>query len=406
MSRSTIQVFIDELASQLQRSVVVDDPSVQVWYTSPHYGDEDELRRRAVLQRDAGEAAIGYVLAQGVTRWTSAGVIPPNPELGLLHARVCVPIRQRGTILGFLMVVDKDASLTTAELSLLVRAADEVAALLLAENPPALDEGAQALSEALEDLVSDEGSLRREAIRTLAGNLGKADQHVRAIRLEAYDLGVGVAPGHAYGALTHALSVAASQPASWKVLHAAADDAATVVVTSPGPVTEAAARSFAVGLVARVHAVASGRFRAVAGIGTDGIGLDHARASFRQALLAARAGRAQLPGEVHAWEELGELSLLLQLPVERLDESTLPPEVQRLLAHDKDGRSVETVLAYLDHAGSAPSTADALHLHRTTLYHRLERIREATGLDLDDGRTRLALHVGLRLMQVLDRDRA
>jgi DNA-binding PucR family transcriptional regulator len=36
-----------------------------------------------------------------------------------------------------------------------------------------------------------------------------------------------------------------------------------------------------------------------------------------------------------------------------------------------------------------------MHIHRTTLYYRLDRIREITGLDIDDGDVRLHLHLGL-----------
>ena len=44
-----------------------------------------------------------------------------------------------------------------------------------------------------------------------------------------------------------------------------------------------------------------------------------------------------------------------------------------------------------------PRTAAALHLHRTSLYYRLGQIRTLTGLDLDDGRTRFQLQLGLYL---------
>ncbi len=35
-------------------------------------------------------------------------------------------------------------------------------------------------------------------------------------------------------------------------------------------------------------------------------------------------------------------------------------------------------------------------MHRTTLHYRLDRVRELTGADLDDGATRLRLHLGSR----------
>jgi DNA-binding PucR family transcriptional regulator len=61
---------------------------------------------------------------------------------------------------------------------------------------------------------------------------------------------------------------------------------------------------------------------------------------------------------------------------------------------------VDTLEAYLDRAGDAKATAEALSLHRATLYYRLNRIEEITGARLKTGEDRLALHLGLRLARL------
>ncbi|SCD76361.1 PucR C-terminal helix-turn-helix domain-containing protein, partial [Streptomyces sp. DfronAA-171] len=55
-----------------------------------------------------------------------------------------------------------------------------------------------------------------------------------------------------------------------------------------------------------------------------------------------------------------------------------------------------TVEVFLDHAGQAGRTAAALGIHRQTLYYRLSRVEQLTGLDLDDGEHRLLLHMGVK----------
>ncbi len=62
-------------------------------------------------------------------------------------------------------------------------------------------------------------------------------------------------------------------------------------------------------------------------------------------------------------------------------------------AHRELARTAET---YLDHAGQAGRTASALGVHRQTLYYRLSRVEQLTGLDLDDGEDRLLLHMALK----------
>ncbi|WP_226351667.1 CdaR family transcriptional regulator [Pseudonocardia sp. ICBG601] len=102
------------------------------------------------------------------------------------------------------------------------------------------------------------------------------------------------------------------------------------------------------------------------------------------------------------WSELGALGPLLAVPPDHLTEETLPAEVHRLRAADPDGRLVATVRAYLDEAGNGPAAAARLHIHRTSLYYRLDRVTRLTGLDVSDGATRLALHLGLTALDVIE----
>ncbi|MCU1655428.1 MAG: hypothetical protein JWO57_84, partial [Pseudonocardiales bacterium] len=47
--------------------------------------------------------------------------------------------------------------------------------------------------------------------------------------------------------------------------------------------------------------------------------------------------------------------------------------------------------------GDIAATAAELHIHRTTLYYRLERIEALTGVNLKTSRQRDDLHMALRL---------
>jgi hypothetical protein len=393
-ARDRLQQAVDDLARKLHRSVVVDDSSVHMLVISPHYGDEDDVRVRALLQRDAENKAVGHVLAQGVTSWVRAGVIPAYPEIGM-RARVCVPIRWRGDLLGLLMVMDADGTLTTAELTRITAAAEDMAPYLSSIVGDDLADG----EDALWDLLSPQPMNRRHVLSDIADRHDvELFSHLAAIHMAAAELDETTA-GHAEMALKRALRAeSGADPAP--ILYAVRDGTALVLIGMGPSTSRKWLANFAKRLVTRVNELSAQRFHCVAGVGRIVEGLDRAIDSADQAMLAWTAGRGLVSGPVVFWDELGAYASLLRIPPSGLVPGALPDEVRRLLEVDSDGQLTETVRAYLDHGGSSPGTAEALHVHRTTLYYRLGRLEELAGLDLADGRTRLALHVGLELLHI------
>lgn len=97
------------------------------------------------------------------------------------------------------------------------------------------------------------------------------------------------------------------------------------------------------------------------------------------------------------WPELGVHRLLSAGTDAALREAMLTPGVARLMT-EGGPELVRTATVYLDEAGSAQRTAQALGIHRQTLYHRLERIERLSSLSLDSGQDRLQLHLALTLL--------
>ena len=133
----------------------------------------------------------------------------------------------------------------------------------------------------------------------------------------------------------------------------------------------------------------------VAGIGAARPDLALISGSVREARLAARVAHA-VPRlrPVAAWAELGVHRLLACGPRRALREGVVDAAVEPLLARPE---LAATAAAYLDHAGNVQRAAAELAVHRQTLYYRLRRVEELTGLDLADGRDRLRLHLALTL---------
>ncbi len=114
--------------------------------------------------------------------------------------------------------------------------------------------------------------------------------------------------------------------------------------------------------------------------------------SYRRALAALRVATDQAV----RWDDLRADRLLTSLPPTAIDDM---PEGVRSLLDGSHEQLVLTLETYLDHAGDVKRTAAELWLHRTSLYYRLRRIEEVSGVDLSRGEDRLLCHVALRLAQ-------
>lgn len=388
MTANGLQTLVDDLADELRRSVVIDDPVVRLLCTSKHFGDEDELRIRAVLQRDAGPTVSAYILDQGVAQWSRAGMVDGRADLGM-RDRLCVPLRERGELLGLLMVIDAERTLTTAEIARIEEASRTASALLYQERVASDSERTEREQMLLALLGTDPGA--RAAAQRSDGWPPGGTAVVTVV--EVQDRSIPQAEVEL--ALRSALeSASRRQP---RLLTAVTGNRGTIAQT--GDRTEI--RSQAERIVAGVD-----RLLGHTGITTAGIGdVDEAWRSNAQAQAAAR-GAALLAGPVAEWTDLGAYAILLRLPRHALGPELVPAPVARLLAHEKADRLVETLRVFLDHAGSMPRTAEALHLHRTSLYYRLDQIRAITGTDLDDGRDRLLLHLGLLIADLAALDGA
>ncbi|MFH8791045.1 PucR family transcriptional regulator [Streptomyces sp. NPDC017941] len=396
-----LQALVDELAERLGRSVAVDDPLVRMVCTSRHFGDEDPVRIGTLLQGRADNAAIRHVLAQGVTRWSAAGFIDGRDDLGLLP-RYVVPLRERGHLLGLLMVVVPEKALAERETRAIARAVDAMAAQMYAEHLAA-DTQKTAERELVLALVGTDATARTTARRRARERgLLNAAEHVlvTVVRLGCATASARQSEAALWGALE-----GLRRTRSARGLVAIGKEQATLLQLRdrpPGP-DEVAAQSARV--LDELRTFLGPSADPVVGVGGRHPRLDDAWTSYEQALVAARAAR-RLPTLKGAgdWELLGELAVLLQLPEHALDASLVPEPLRTLGEAQGGDRLRDTLRCFLQHAGSIPRTADTLGIHRTSLYYRLRQIQDITGLDLDDGAHRLTLHLGLRIEELIGPD--
>ncbi len=139
------------------------------------------------------------------------------------------------------------------------------------------------------------------------------------------------------------------------------------------------------------------------GYGSPRSGANQVAVAAREAEQALSMGRRLFGAESStSFGDLGLYRLLYALqPLPELAgyrEDVLGP----LRARDRGGVLMQTLAAYLATNGSPTDAADRLHLHRNTVLYRLGRIEELLQVDLRDADVRLALHLALKIGDVLE----
>jgi sugar diacid utilization regulator len=392
---SDLQALAEALAARLDRAVAIDDPRMRLLVHTPHHGQVDPARTRSILERQADDAAVAHVMALGIARTDAPWVrVPGRPDLELLP-RVCAPLRAQGALLGYLWIIDADESLSDAELSTVADTAAS-AALVLHRERLLVDLERGRDRERLRDLLSDDVTVRRAAADALR-SLERVAEGAAHRALVVHVLG-DTGREDVRQAVEDALDRVSRRLGAKPALHLARGDHG-VLLLEDGVPRPAAVQRVREELTRLLPAA-----RTRTGVGDASEALEDVARSWQQARQALRVAEA-VPGfgDDVTWSQLGVYRVLVHLPLDELPDEALPPALLHLLTTDGGRELVRTVEGYLDHGGDARSTAEELHVHRTTLYYRLSRFTELTGLDLGDGDDRLTVHLGLKLARLAGR---
>lgn len=139
------------------------------------------------------------------------------------------------------------------------------------------------------------------------------------------------------------------------------------------------------------------------GVGRAYFGLENVNKSFSDALKAIRAGKVLSDKHIVSYDELGIFKILCQdFLSEELEDfynSTLKP----LMDYDnkKSTELVKTLESYFEHNGNLKRMSDSLYTHYNTILYRINRIKEITGMDLDNPNDRLNLEIALKIKDLL-----
>ncbi|MFF2504632.1 PucR family transcriptional regulator [Streptomyces sp. NPDC058067] len=336
----------------------------------------DPVRTRSILTRRSTPTVRTWFEGFGIARATGPVRIPATPEAGVYRGRICLPVRHRGVVLGYVWLLDDEPGPTEQQLTAAMEVASRVGALLADEAQA----GADLTREFREVLTAERGWQRDMAVAALRTALGTRADGLHAV--------VCVAPWP---------SADPDAAPSFRTIPAA-DALCTVPWGAAGQALALLVRLRAADALGPALAAAAklrgraGSADVAAGFATARRELGELGAAWQEATAAARAALAEprLGPDAH-WAAIGPYRLLTALPPATAHDPALAP-----LLMPANRQLARTAEAFLDCAGQAGRTAAELGIHRQTLYYRLSRVEQLTGLDLDDGEDRLLLHMGLK----------
>lgn len=386
--RPELQDIVDEAARLIGGAATLEDRQYGLIAFSTQHGAVDAVREASILQRTMPPHVTTWFEQFGFATSPVPVRTPADPELGILP-RICFPARCHGSTYGYLWVLDATHELTDPEVAHVCELAEH-AGVYLAQQTRQHEQDRLLVADLLGADV--EGMDRAAMMLADAGRIPR-DSAVVSIVVATRDTDIPA------GRRLNPSRLPAH------VLAAEGRHGVTLVAAVPRADRTEQVRRLARNVCDLYAERVPERSRAgvVAGVGSIEPSVLRARESWLHARTAARvATEGGAPDPVLLWDELGIHRLLATTQDRALRSALLHPAVERLL-REASPEIVRTVREYLDRSGRAQDAADALSIHRQTLYYRLEKAERIMGVSLGDGRQRTAVHAALLLLPVIDR---
>ncbi|MFJ6000600.1 PucR family transcriptional regulator [Arthrobacter sp. NPDC092385] len=396
MQNQAIEDVVESIARTLGRGLSLEDPDGVLLAYSSHQTSADRVRVNFLLSKKVPEDVSEWQLRHGIAQAVRAVAVPANEELGML-GRVCVPLLVRGFRVGYLWVQqqsdDDPASGILAALPTVRPTIDRLAELLLETDAASSGRRTQreatflaacrGVDAAVDELrgwreLDGRGPWRLALVHELAAPTGRpdADDPQEAALLQrtlALQATVGVVP----------------------VLFSAGASTYSVLLCAPG-VSAGALRQVLDRYrteVAKRAGRPAGRF--VLGVSEPAADPRDLAEAFRQARHAVQAAAVDPHlGDVSSYADIGVYQFLGAVGWQAPTHGSV--HFAELSEADRVDELLPVLELLYDKNGSVQDVASQLHLHRSSVYNRLARIRSVIGADPLAGMVRLELHLALK----------
>ncbi|MEU3677144.1 PucR family transcriptional regulator, partial [Streptomyces griseus] len=167
------QELVDEISALLDAPATLENRDFGLVAFGAHDSDDDSamdpVRTRSILTRRSTPAVRAWFEGFGITRATGPVRIPAAPEAGVFRDRICLPVRHRGVVLGYVWLLDADPGPSDERLNAAMEVAARIGALLSDEARA----GADLSREFGAALTAGPGRQRDTAVAALGEALGQ-----------------------------------------------------------------------------------------------------------------------------------------------------------------------------------------------------------------------------------------
>ncbi len=316
--------------------------------------------------------------------------LPEMPDVGLEMERILAPIVVHGGLYGYVWIIGDTHSISDLDM-MAIESGATIAALIILYQESLQSAEASLKGSLLSQVI--QGDLERETVLT--------DQALRyGVDLRGPCV---VLLSESQGGITQNLSQ------MYRTLNnlIVAERWQVIVGQFAGEIVILAQNSPDVPLIAqrileRLTPHPRADFNLRLAISSVVQGVRHIKRAYQQCHDALFITR-RLHHDMHIvrFDDLGYLHTLFQAGAAGLVGNAFVPLLHRLL-DERQADLFHTLEAYLDSGGNGVATAEALHIHRSTLNYRLTRIEQVCAVELQNPVVRMDLQVALKLLRLFE----
>lgn len=384
-----------KLADLIQHSISIETDRFEAISTH-NIAEVDEARHYTQLHGRTDPRLVNALEERGILPEIRQNLRPkhldPMPDVGLEMERILAPIVVHGEIYGFMWVIADEHRLTEID-RMAIESGSMIAALMMLHQESVQSAEASLKGNLMSQLIQGEGAretiltdqslrygvdLRSQYVMMLVEcgvtGAGRLSQMYRAINQLIMTDGWQAVVGQFAGQIT----LLAQDDEHLKALAARVQERVALMKFCPD--------------TPRV---------AVSGLQQGANNVKTAYEQCRDLMLITY--RTDPKSRVVYFEDLGYLHTLFHAGAHALRGNPYVPLIRRLL-EEKQADLFRTLEAYLDAGGNGVGTAEALHIHRSTLNYRLQRIFHICEVNLQDPIVRTNMQVALKLMRLFEVD--